>query len=301
MEDRENIIAEMQEEIRRHSITINGIITKYKNVFDECLLKGLDVKQEVCTSIVREEAALKEFEILFRLDEMKNVHKKLMDPICRLGHLFILLDNKIETEGAFCDFAKEKDAFIQKCKEWGIVYSLENFPDKKVPTIDKMNIQVYADECLKCEYIVKDGYVIITKCLEYYKPDIIIPQKIGDLDVKEIDTRAFCNCDEIITIKIPTTISRIGNCAFAACKRLRMISGWNIKSKFKVESKAFWKTDIRRIDMPFEQVKFVDKEAFEECKFLLSINIHGFDYEGDLDLSNYFIVSKACSVDIYKD
>lgn len=136
--------------------------------------------------------------------------------------------------------------------------------------------------------------------MEYYKPNIVIPEKILGCDVKEIGARAFYGCDEIIIIKLPSTLSNIGYAAFGECKRLRNINGWNIKSNFKVESKAFWKTDIRRIDLSMEQVRYVKRDAFEECKFLLSINIHGTGL-GSYPFKDYFNVGKQCTVNAYQD
>ena len=54
---------------------------------------------------------------------------------------------------------------------------------------------------------------------------VIIPEKSPDGDVvTSIDEKAFFGNTEIKTVQIPSTISRIGNCAFGGCSSLVYIS-----------------------------------------------------------------------------
>lgn len=300
MTDNERIVIALQEEIQTHTEAINKIFFDYKSILGEYSLKGLDVRSEILLGIERERKIIEEINISNHKDMMTKKHKMLMEPVHRLSHLFVLLEDESISELVKFNFLEEKQNFRQICKNNNIEYSVQKFPDKKVPTVSQKDIQVYADNDLKCEYAVDNGYVIITQCLEYYKPDITIPEKISEYDVKEIGARAFYGCDEIIAIRLPSTLSGIGHTAFGECKRLRSISGWNIRSTFKVESKAFWKTDIRRIDMSIEQIKYVERDAFEECRFLLNINIHGTGL-GSYPFKDYFNVGKQCTINAYQD
>lgn len=300
MTDKECMVLELQDEMRNHSETINKILVKYKNIVGEYSIKGMDIKTDLFSEIEKQCKVIEEISIHNRTEQMQIKHKMLMKPVYRLSHLFTLLDDKILSEILNFNFGKEKEIFLQNCKMNNIEYSIQNFPDKKVLFALKEDIKVYADEDIKCEYIIRNNYAVITQCLEYYKPNISIPEKILEYDVKEIGPKAFYQCDEIICVKLPSTVSKIGYYAFGECKRLRTISGWNIKSTFRVENKAFWKTDIRRIDMSVEQVKFVARDVFEGCKFLLSINIYGTNL-GKNPFESYFNVGKQCSINAYQD
>ena len=300
MTDNERMVLELQDEMRNHSETINKILVKYKNIVGEYSIKGMDIKTDLFSGIENQCKIIEEVNLYNRTEQMRIKHKILMEPAYRLSHLFVLLDDKTLSEILDFNFGEEKEIFLRNCKMNNIEYSIQNFPDKKVPCALKEDIRIYADEDFKCEYIIQYEGAVITQCLEYYKPNISIPEKILGYDVRVIGPKAFYQCDEIISVKLPSTISLIGYYAFGECKRLRCINGWNINSRFKVENRAFWKTDIRRIDMAIEQVKLVEKDVFDECKFLLSINIHGTNL-GSYPFKNYFNVGKQCSINAYQD
>ena len=300
MTDNERMVLELQDEMRNHSETINKILVKYKNNIDEYLIKGMDIKTDFFSGIENQCKIIEEISIHNRTEQMRIKHKMLMKPAYRLSHLFVLLDDKTLSEILDFNFGKEKENFLKNCKMSNIEYSIQNFPDKKMPFALKEDIKVYTDEDIKCEYIIQYKGAVITQCLEYYKPNISIPKKILGYDVRVIGPKAFYQCDEIISVKLPSTVSIIGYYAFGECKRLRCINGWNIKSRFKVENRAFWKTDIRRIDMSVKQVKFIARDVFEGCRFLLSINIYGTNL-GKNSFASYFNVGKQCSINVYQD
>lgn len=79
-----------------------------------------------------------------------------------------------------------------------------------------------------------DNKAIITGC-NYMSKEIIIPELITsngkDLSVVEIADRAFYDHNEIVSVSIPSTVSRVGRQAFSHCDNLtdmRLEDGNNI-------------------------------------------------------------------------
>ena len=83
-------------------------------------------------------------------------------------------------------------------------------------------------------------YAILVKNQEYingYKGNVIIPDTVeynGDkMAVKVIDTYAFDNCKELISISIPRTVTIIYDNNFAGCKKLTKVILKDGKNKLK--------------------------------------------------------------------
>ena len=72
------------------------------------------------------------------------------------------------------------------------------------------------------EYEERDGYVIITRYTGN-DTDVILPAEIGGVTVCEIGNDAFKDC-HISSVKIPSSIKRIGWFAFSGCTRLESVS-----------------------------------------------------------------------------
>jgi hypothetical protein len=78
--------------------------------------------------------------------------------------------------------------------------------------------------------------------------DVIVPEKIHNSPVTVIGSEAFSNCDEITSIKLPSTISSIEYFAFMNC------------------------TNLKTINLP-EGILSIGDAAFEGCRSLESINL----------------------------
>ena len=83
-------------------------------------------------------------------------------------------------------------------------------------------------------------YALLVKNQEYingYKGNVIIPDTVeynGDkMAVKVIDTYAFDNCKELISISIPRTVTIIYDNNFAGCKKLTKVILKDGKNKLK--------------------------------------------------------------------
>lgn len=82
-----------------------------------------------------------------------------------------------------------------------------------------------ADYSVGLEYKLSSNseYYIVTGIGECTDSNIVIPEKIHSLFVKEIGKQAFYGCGTVITIRLPDSIVKIGDKAFASCENLNRI------------------------------------------------------------------------------
>ncbi|MEG1497155.1 MAG: leucine-rich repeat protein, partial [Clostridiales bacterium] len=73
-------------------------------------------------------------------------------------------------------------------------------------------------------YEIKNGGVEITKCSNSATGTMNIPENIEGYPVTSIGYRAFCNCDGLTSITIPTSVTSIGYGAFWGCDGLTSIT-----------------------------------------------------------------------------
>ena len=52
---------------------------------------------------------------------------------------------------------------------------------------------------------------------------LVIPRKIGDIEIKSIGNRAFYNCEYFTSVTIPDSVTSIGDSAFERCVSLKSI------------------------------------------------------------------------------
>lgn len=76
---------------------------------------------------------------------------------------------------------------------------------------------------LNFNYSIKNGECIITKGSKT-KSEIIIPEKLGDVDVRRITDSAFSYNNNLKYLSINTELNRIDYCAFYNCKKLVSIN-----------------------------------------------------------------------------
>ena len=120
---------------------------------------------------------------------------------------------------------------------------------------------------------------------------VVIPQKSPDGDVvTEIDERAFFGCNFIRAVEIPSTVSVIGDMAFANCSELVYIAVDKNNKIFTDIGGVLYSDDMTRIlaypsasgaasiTVP-ASVTVISPMAFYNCNYLKTINYDG-SFEG---------------------
>lgn len=83
---------------------------------------------------------------------------------------------------------------------------------------DSDNVAVSGD----FEYVVENGYVKITGCLDYGK-SIIIPAEINGLQVKVLGSESFYQHKEMVSVQLPDGLTTIEGAPFYRCYSLKKI------------------------------------------------------------------------------
>jgi hypothetical protein len=112
-----------------------------------------------------------------------------------------------------------------------------------------------------------------------YSGDIVIPEYIDDrnaygdsysITVTGIGDNAFCNCEDVTSIKLPSTITRIGKWAFDYCTDLTSLKlGDKVET---IDEEAFTYCSITSMVLP-NSVKKLGKGAFKYCDFLKRVTV----------------------------
>lgn len=143
-------------------------------------------------------------------------------------------------------------------------------------------------------YISQTGRCIITKGDPSLSGDLVIPDKLGGVPVREIGesafmnndnitsitfpetvseiaSGAFCACDALTEVVIPDTVTILGNNAFSDCKNLVSVSTGN--GITEIGKRTFhWCNALKNVNIG-SNVKTIGEEAFSESKALNSIVI----------------------------
>lgn|GEM_PF-6002286 len=108
-------------------------------------------------------------------------------------------------------------------------------------------------------YKKSNNNITITGCSTSANGTFVIPRKIDGCTVTRIDSKAFMDCNGILSITIPDTIKYIGNNAFSNC------------------------TMIERITLPYS-VTNIGNRIFDGCEKLTAVNVDEYnDYFSSLD------------------
>ncbi len=112
-----------------------------------------------------------------------------------------------------------------------------------------------------------------------YEGDIIVPEYDNHIRVTQIAAEAFANCERIISVEIPDSITSIGKFAFFNCKRLKAVTlGHGIN---KIERSAFQNCEaLESIELHYG-IPEIASWTFAGCKSLKEVVIpNGVKYIG---------------------
>ena len=175
-----------------------------------------------------------------------------------------------------------------------------------------------------------NGKITGYKCAQEALPaNLVIPAKIGDEEIKEIDRYAFSGCTGLTSISLPASIIKIGEYAFSGCTGITSItlpanlteidysafSGCtgitsltidSANTKYKTEGNILYSKDgttlifaaggLTSANIPYT-VTTIGKSAFRDCTGLTSVHlpvsiteIKGRAFEGCTGLTSLTIV-----------
>lgn len=133
-------------------------------------------------------------------------------------------------------------------------------------------------------YVVIDGMVTIINVDTDISGEVVIPSFIEGYPVTGIDDRSFDNCDQIVTLKIPASVTYIGEAAFEECTSLtEFIVSFGNKTFCAYDGVLYTKDTTKLICYPPgkkntefaipDGVKKVDTAAFAHASHLKRITV----------------------------
>ena len=166
-------------------------------------------------------------------------------PNSSLGHSF---ENYVYNGDATCVYGGTQTAKCNRCDETNTISASEIGDHKYVDGICELCKEKYYTKNLKYT-LSKDGtYYSVSMGDECTDENIVIPEKYNGLPVNGIDS--FYNCDSIVTVEIPKSVTYISTSAFTGCDFLESIV------------------------IP-ESVTNVGVDAFSYCSSLKKVEIYG--------------------------
>lgn len=117
-----------------------------------------------------------------------------------------------------------------------------------------------------------DGTYYTLKDLDDCKDTkLVIPEKIGETPVKAIVYNAFANCEQLVEVVIPDTITSIAFMAFSNCPNLERVKiGSGVK---KIEGATFYNCPKLQTVVFSEGLERIEAEAFKYCTQLNNVVI----------------------------
>ena len=99
---------------------------------------------------------------------------------------------------------------------------------------------------------------------------VTIPATIAGKKVIAIGESAFENNDNIKKVKLPGSVRKIEDCAFAGCNKLKKVT--MPKKLDECGSAAFSGTALKNITIP-EGIKEIEDYTFDNCKKLRTVKL----------------------------
>lgn len=121
-------------------------------------------------------------------------------------------------------------------------------------------------------YEIVSDHATITGCSSDVYSDIVVPDNINGVPVTAIGSNAFYKCFGLKSVTIPSSVKKIGSCAFDSCIQLTAVS-MEDGGVVTIESMAFNDCDeLVTVYIP-ESVMSIEKMAFHDCGALKSVTI----------------------------
>ena len=131
------------------------------------------------------------------------------------------------------------------------------------------------DFSLKCKlaYFVNDDgkSCTIIGLGNFTGTELVIPSEIDGYAVTDIDSHAFQDCDDLVSVTLPKGVTSIENSTFRNCDNLKSVT---IPDSVKtIRACAFWDcTSLTSVEIP-DSVESLGNYAFSGCSNLTSVKM----------------------------
>ncbi len=139
------------------------------------------------------------------------------------------------------------------------------------------DLTLYAKWACNFDFRESNGQIIIDGVSSYavengiFNGDVEIPRSIDNYRVDEIGEEAFRDCDGLISITIPDSVTSIGNKAFCSCDGLTSITIPDSVTSIG-RSAFYYCKGLTSITIP-DSVTSIGDSAFYDCDSLTSVTI----------------------------
>ena len=140
--------------------------------------------------------------------------------------------------------------FILNGEGYSITIEFDEF-EVEIPVVDSSNLSVT---------ILPDGTYILDNVGDCDDKDLVIPSKIGDIEITAIAPGAFANSD-IHSVTIPGSVKTIGTGAFKDCPNLSYV--YIDSGVEKIEKEAFAMIDPHAEIHLHDSVTVIEEDAFD--------------------------------------
>lgn len=138
------------------------------------------------------------------------------------------------------------------------------FPGKNTPAVASS---------ISGPFINTDGYLFFYEALYTGTEELIVPENVGDIPVRNIGEGCFEDCDTLTTVKLPKTLRYVENWAFYDCDGLRGIEIPD--GVLYIGEGAFADCDsLEALRIP-SSIETLDPSAFDDCDSLKYIFFTG--------------------------
>lgn len=121
-------------------------------------------------------------------------------------------------------------------------------------------------------YEIISDHATITGCSRDVVGDMVVPDNINGVPVTAIGPNAFSKCFTLKSVTIPSSVKKVGSCAFDSCTELTAVS-MEDGGVVTIESMAFNDCDeLVTVYIP-DSVMSIEKMAFHDCSSLKSVTI----------------------------
>ena len=137
-------------------------------------------------------------------------------------------------------------------------------------TTKKCKVTVSVNYANSYEYQVKYGKVTINKLLRISEADLVIPETIEGYPVTDLADGLFKDCDGLVSITLPASITKIGDNTFYGCHMLREVKGGGTITS--IGSYAFYECNVLETFPDLSHADSIGDYAFFNCDAIASFS-----------------------------